>query len=61
MCMLIAAPSNNKTEALITSSATGYLSFMGYNNLLNGSRPIICLNSNTKLEKQQNDTYLIVE
>ena len=36
------------------------LSVMDYSNYA-GSRPIICLNDNVKLEKQANGSYIIVE
>lgn len=40
---------------------SGYLQYNAYEFLQNGVRPIICLESNVKLEKQADGTYLIVE
>ena len=57
--MWIASPSSCQSIYLIYMGGTGYLDYNGYRHSNTGFRPILCLKSEIKLEKQNDKTYLI--
>ena len=55
---LLASPSAESTDSLMYVNYTGDIDGSSYN-VVRGFRPLVCLNSNVELERQENGTYLI--
>lgn len=50
---------NNSSDQLLVMGYNGTISANSYNGTLTGFRPVVCLNSNVRLEKNSNGTYII--
>lgn len=55
----IASPSGNDTNYIMLVNPTGSVVSNSYGGTNGGFRPLICLKSNVKLERQENGTYII--
>lgn len=55
----LTSPSADHTNCLMFTSFEGNVNNNGYGSDIFGFRPIVCLNSNVKLERQENGTYII--
>ena len=59
--MWIASPSANDQKHLMGVNDGGYIGCYNYSNAANGFRPLVCLKSDTQLEKNSDGSYTIVE
>lgn len=55
----LTSPSADHTNCIMYTNFEGTVNSNGYGSDIFGFRPLVCLNSNVKLERQENGTYII--
>lgn len=57
--MWLASPSSYSLSSLMRIDYKGIVEYGNHSVTINGFRPLVCLNTNIKLEEQENGIYLI--